>query len=383
MSDVKIQIGQYIQQPQGYKAFIPAAFPSSFANANLSNETLEWLNKSLFSLGKLDGISQLLPDLDFFLLMYLRKEATFSSEIEGTQATMIDAIRRDVADEKTLPKDVINIVKYVDALNRGLDRIPNLPLSTRLIKELHAIVLKDTADEFGKTPGEYRTTQNWVGGATLVTARFVPPPASEIDRCISDLEKFMHSTVQYSPLIKAALIHAQFETIHPFLDGNGRVGRLLIPLYLCHAGLLEKPVLYLSVYLKKHRKQYFDHLTDYHDRGLIDPWLTFFLRGIYQVSESAIETARGINKLREQDLVKVDSLPTKRVHSAKKLYRQLFTNPIVTVAQVTIWTELSRPAANELVSEFVRLGILHQREGKAYGREFEYKDYLKLFTGEL
>lgn len=383
MSNVKIQVGQYIQQREGYKPFVPNPFPPSFSSFDLSNETQEWLNKSLFSLGKLDGISQLLPDLDFFLLMYVRKEAAFSSEIEGTQATMIDVIRQDIADEKSLPKDVINIVKYIDALNKGIDRISTLPLSSRLIKEIHSIILKDTPDEFGKTPGEYRTTQNWVGGATLETAKFIPPPATEISRCISDIEKYIHTPSPYSSLIKAAMMHAQFETIHPFLDGNGRVGRLLIPLYLCHAGLLEKPVLYLSVYLKKHRKQYFDHLTDYHDRGLIDPWLSFFLRGIHEVAESATETARGINKLREQDQVKVDSLPTKRASSAKRLYKELFTHPIVTVAQATSWTKLSRQAANELVSEFVRLEILQQRDGKAYGREFEYTNYLKLFTDEL
>ncbi len=383
-SDVKFRVGQYVHQPGGYRAYLPDSFPPGFSVSGLSEETQTSLNQALYSLGKLDGISQLLPDLDFFLLMYLRKEAAFSSEIEGTQATMIDAIRREFIDEKSLPKDVMNIVKYVEALNKSLNKISKLPIATRFIKEAHALILKDTPDEFGKTPGEFRTTQNWVGGATLATARFVPPPAAEINHCMYDLENYIHAEPTYSPLIKIALIHAQFETIHPFLDGNGRVGRLLVPIYLCFTGLLEKPVLYLSVYLKKHRQEYFDHLTDYHDRGLIDPWLNFFLKGVCQVAESATQTARDINKLRENDQAAVSSLPAKRLKSANKLYRKLFTAPIITVAQVEGLTGLSRPSANGLVDEFVRLGILSQRDKeRSYGREFEYKSYLSLFTAEF
>lgn len=375
-----ITIGNYVRQPTGYSAFIPETFPPQLPLNQFSNETLVALDKASHAVGKLDGITQLLPDLDFFLYMYVRKEATYSSEIEGTQATMIDAIRKEVIDDESMPRDVMNIIKYIEALNQSIQKIKRIPISSRFIKEIHKTILEGTPDAPGKTPGEYRTTQNWVDGATIETARFIPPPAHEINRCMSELERFVHAGADYSPLIKAAMLHAQFETIHPFLDGNGRTGRLLIPVYLCHAGLLEKPVLYISVYLKKNRELYFNHLTDYHDRGLIDPWIKFFLHGICEVAESAVETASGINGLRKRDELKLKRLSPKRRVSADKLYPQLFTFPIVTVGNVEGLTGLSRPAANALVKEFVRLKILYQRGPGAYAREFGYRDYLNLFT---
>jgi cell filamentation protein, protein adenylyltransferase len=383
-NDVKFSIGHYVQQSGDYKAFIPASFPLDISTSSLSDKTQESLNRALYSIGKLDGITQLLPNQDFFLLMYIRKEAAFSSEIEGTKATMIDALRHDVVDDKSVPCDVVNIIKYVQALNESMERKRTLPISSRFIRDAHRTILEGTPDEYGKTPGEFRHSQNWVGGATIETARFVPPPAQEISRCMSELENYIHTPHNYSPLIKVALVHAQFETVHPFLDGNGRVGRLLIPIYLCHAGLLEKPLLYLSVYLKKHREQYFNHLTDYHDRGLIDTWLKFFFDGVHLVAESATSTARSINELRKIDEEKIKTLAPKRFRSADKLYHALFKAPIMTVAQVETWTGLSRPAANALVQEFIQLGILQQRDKqKSYGREFEYAKYLSLFTGEL
>lgn len=373
-------LGKYVQQPNDFKAFIPEVFPPAIQLGGLSNETLFMLDKASLAIGKLDGITQLLPDLGFFLYMYVRKEAAYSSEIEGTQATMIDAIRKEAVENTQLPRDVANIIKYIEALNEGMLRVDKLPFSTRLIKELHQTILEGTPDAPGKTPGSFRTTQNWVGGATIDTAQYIPPPASEISRCMSDLEKYVHSSSTYSELIKVAILHAQFETIHPFLDGNGRTGRLLIPIYLCQSGVLDKPVLYLSAYFKKNRDTYFDHLTDYHDRGLIDSWLKFFLQGICEVANSAAQTASSINKLRREDSEKIAALSFKRRVSADKLYPQLFRYPIVTVAFVEKKTGLSRPAANALVKDFVTLGVLHQRGTGNYAREFEYKAYLSLFT---
>jgi Fic family protein len=379
---IDIKIGHYVQQSQGYKAFIPDSFPPEISLNQLSNETLDILNKASLAVGKLDGITELLPDLDFFLLMYVRKEAAYSSEIEGTQATMIDAIRREVVDDPLLPRDYINIVKYVEALNESMTRIKALPISSRFIREVHQTILDGTPDGAGKTPGQFRTTQNWVGGATIDTALYIPPPADALTSCMSDLDNYVHAKSAYSPLIKAALLHAQFETVHPFLDGNGRTGRLMIPVYLCHVGLLDKPVLYLSAYLKKNRKIYFDHLTDYHDRGLIDPWLRFFLTGIHEVAESAVATAGSIHKLREGDEEKIRSFTPKRRSSAEKLYQQLFTTPIVTIPYVEKVTGLSRPAANALVKDMVAMKILKQRGTGKYAREFSYEDYLKLFTSQ-
>jgi Fic family protein len=373
-------IGRYVTQPTGYRAFIPESFPPAVELNKLSNETLSLLVQASSAVSKLDGITEVLPDLDFFLLMYVRKEAALSSEIEGTQATMIDAIRREVVDDSQLPRDFINIIKYIEAINQSMTKIKQLPISSRFIKEVHKTILEGTPDAAGKTPGEFRTTQNWVGGATIETALYIPPPASELSRCMSDLDNYVHADSQYSPLIKAALLHAQFETVHPFLDGNGRAGRLMIPVYLCNVGLLDKPVLYLSAYLKKNRQVYFDHLTDYHDRGLVEPWLKFFFRGVCEVTESAIQTAKSIHKLRKEDEAKLRTLSPKRRVSAEKIYLHLFSSPIVTIAFVEKNTGLSRPAANALVQDLIRLKILDQRGSGKYAREFSYKQYLNLFT---
>lgn len=230
---------------------------------------------SLF-VGKLDGVTQLLPDIDLFIFMYARKEAALSSEIEGTKATMSDAIRAEVEMTSDLPPDVNRILHYIKAMNEGLRRLESLPLSNRLIREVHKTLLEGTGDEPGKTPGEFRTSQNWIGGASPSTARFVPPPVEEMKRALSEWEKFLHAESDLTPLIKTALMHAQFETIHPFLDGNGRVGRLLITFYLCHQGILERPVLYISEFFKKHREAYFDLLEAYHNKGDLEALGQFF-----------------------------------------------------------------------------------------------------------
>lgn len=377
-----MKIGQFIQEPQGYKAFIPGPFP--FEEMPVFLQLTQMLHaRAALAVGKLDGITQLLPDLDLFIFMYARKEAALSSEIEGTQATMSDAIRAEIEITKDLPKDVDRILHYIDAMNQGLRRLESLPLSLRLIQEVHKTLLEGTGDAPGKTPGEFRRTQNWIGGGSPATARFVPPPVHEMNRTLDDFEKFLHADIGIPALIKTALMHAQFETIHPFLDGNGRVGRLLVTFYLCQQGILERPVLYLSAFFKKNREAYFDLLEGYHNKGEIIPWINFFLEGVATVADQAVATSRAITVLREKDMAKIIALGGSRAKNGLTVLRGLYKLPIVNVRKVEEWTGLSRPAANTLVSELVRIGILVQRDRlTTYGRDFEYKKYLELFTNE-
>jgi len=377
-----MKLGEFIQQPEGFRAFIPGKFPPA-APFEFSKLTEQLHARAAFTVGKLDGVTQLLPDVDLFIFMYARKEAALSSEIEGTKATMSDAIRAEVEMTSDLPKDVDRILHYIKAMSQGLRRLESLPLSNRLIREVHKTLLEGTGDAPGKTPGEFRITQNWIGGASPATARFVPPPAGEMKRALSDWENFMHEKDNLTPLIKTALMHAQFETIHPFLDGNGRVGRLLITFYLCHQSILERPVLYISEFFKKHREIYFDLLEGYHNRGEVEPWVNFFLEGVAHVAHGAVETAKKINVLREEDMARVHAIGGLRAKSGMVALRRLYELPIVNVRKIEDWTGLSRPAANGLVTTLVREGILEQRDRRTkYGRDFEYKRYLKLFTDE-
>lgn len=362
-----MKIGNFIQQTGGFKSFVPEKIHT----------------KASFMLGKLDGITNLLPDLDFFIFMYVRKEAALSAQIEGTKATMIDAIEAETELTADLPADVSDILHYIDAMNYGLKKLEKIPLSLRLIKEVHKVLLTGARIDHFADPGNFRTSQNWIGGGSPATARFVPPPPGEIIRAMGDIEMFMHHDNDMSVLIKAALIHAQFESIHPFLDGNGRTGRLLMTFYLCQQGVLERPVLYLSEFFKRNREAYFELLNGYHNKGEVEPWIEFFLEGVADVAEKAVTVSKLINILREEDMAKASSLGGKRVKSAIILLRNLYSLPIVDAKKVEKWTGLSRPSANALIKEFVRLGILEQRDKKAtYARRFEYKRYLRMFTSE-
>lgn len=377
-----MKIGNLVKQPTGYTAFIPGRFPPARPIV-LNSKTQNLHAKAALMVGKLDGITQLLPDLDFFIFMYIRKEASRSSEIEGTKATMVDVMKTEAELENKLPEDVDRIMHYIKAMNYGLRRIESLPLSLRFIKEAHKVLLEGTIDASGKTPGEFRTSQNWIGGGSPSTASFVPPPPTEMKESLGELEKFLHSEDEYPPLIKAALVHAQFETIHPFLDGNGRTGRLLTTFYLCKLGILERPVLYLSEYFLNNKKAYYDSLNTYHSEdGDISVLLDFFLDGVAIIATEAIEVSKKINKLRQEDTVKIQSLG-RRAKSGMTLLENLYKLPIISVRKVEEWTGLSRPQANELVQKFIELGVLGQRDASVqYGREFRYKDYLKLFTEE-
>lgn len=377
-----MKIGELVQQPTGYKAFTPDKFPP-VERITLSSKTQQLHAKAVLMLGKLDGITQLLPDLHFFIFMYIRKEAARSSEIEGTQATIIDVIKSEAQIESRFPEDVDRILHYIKAMEYGLKRIESLPLSLRFIREIHKVLIEDTMDALGKTPGEFRTTQNWIGGGSPTTAKFVPPTPSEMLRCLDDFEKFLYSKVDYPPLIKAALAHAQFETIHPFLDGNGRTGRLLTTFYLCKLGILERPVLYLSEYFLNNKESYYDSLHTYHQEDAdVSGWLNFFLDGVAIIAIEAIETSKKINILRQKDIIKIQSLG-RRAKIGMTVLENLYKLPITNVRKVEEWTGLSRPQANDLVKKLVELQILDQRDKNIeYAREFWYKKYIDLFVSK-
>ena len=362
-------LGNFVQQPQGYKAFIPGKFPPK--EMLVFSPTVHLTNdRATLALGKLDGIAQLIPDIDYFLSTYIQKEAAVSSNIEGTKATMHDALRADIGMTEYIPEDVENIFSYINAINHGVAAVQDSPLTLRIIRQVHEKMMKNTREGIGKTPGEIRKTQNWIGGTRPENALFVPPPAHELPRALSDIEKFLNLPQPYSPLIKAALLHAQFETVHPFLDGNGRTGRLLVTLQLHHDKVLEYPVLYLSEYFKRHRDTYFDRLSDYHNKEKIEEWVLFFLEGVTTIAEEAIQVSKKLIDLRERDMEKVNALGGKQAKTALMLLKGLYSSPIIDVARAEKITGLSRPAANALVKKFVDIGILYQSGSADYGRVF-------------
>ena len=370
-------IGKFIQQPAGYQSFVPDRFPEDLGFA-LTTKTILANDAATLAVGKLDGLAQLVPDIDFFTLMYKAKEATLSSNIEGTKATMHDYLKAQADIVRDVPKDVTDIINYLDALKHGLENLDSLPLASRLVLEMHAKLLAEPGDS-RYTPGEFRRSQNWIGGTRPETADYVPPPHTELDRCLKDFDDFINeSSLPYPPLVKIALAHAQFETIHPFLDGNGRLGRLLITLQLCHDGLLDRPSFYMSEYLKRHRQVYFQKLTEYR-QGQINNWLEFFLEGVQEVSESASITAKRLVGLRESNHGLAHSLG-RQAPSALKLLRGLYHQPIVSATQVAQMTNLTRQAAYGLIRRFTDLGILHKAgESKKRASEFVHRDYVRIF----
>lgn len=376
-----MRTGTYTNQLSGglrYKAFMPNRLPFE---VNIDPELQTLLSKADLALGRLDGVADILPKdiIDFFILMYVRKEATLSSQIEGTQATFVDVLKAEAKiEDLETHKDVDEILNYISAMNHGLERLDQIPLSSRLIREIHKILLRGVRGEW-KTPGEFRTSQNWIGGADLQTAKFIPPPHFEVVPLMGNLEEYMHDNSLMPILIKTGLIHAQFETIHPFLDGNGRIGRLLITFYLCQQGVLRKQLLYLSAFFKEHRQDYYERLNQYRKDDAIEEWLKLFMEGIIETSEKAVETARKIIKLRDNHLNKVAGMG-KSAERGIKLLDVLYRTPLVRVKDVERLISLSNPNALILVERFVNLGILHELTGQKRNRVFSYQDYVNLFT---
>jgi Fic family protein len=373
--------GRYIQQPAGYRAFVPAPLPPVPAIA-IQGKLAEQLSQADRALGRLDGSVLTLPNPDLFVFMYVRKEAVLSSQIEGTQSSLQDLLAAEAQlFDIDLPRDVDEVLNYVRAMNHGLARLSELPVSVRLIRAIHAELMRDVRG--GRLqPGELRTTQNWIGpgGCTLANATFVPPPPHLVAEALGDLEKFLHADDELPPLVKIALAHVQFETIHPFLDGNGRVGRLLITFLLTECGALHKPVLYLSHYFKQHRQAYYDHLQAVRDRGAWEDWLAFFLRGVIGVAAEAADTARRILQLREQHRTAITQRLGRAAGNGHKVLESLFDRPIVSVNDVQGMTGTTYAAANALVSRLVDVGVLHEMTGFARNRRFRYSPYIALFN---
>ncbi len=375
----KVKIGELKQQKEGFKAFIPASFPIE-GDFKFSHAIERKNDNATRLLGKLDGITQLLPDMDFFLFMYIRKDATSSSQIEGTRATMIDAIEAEAKIETDLPDDVDDILHYIKALNYGLKRLKDFPFVLRFLRELHKELMTRARKTQFADPGEFRKTQNWIGGTRPDNAHFVPPPVLEMRRALNDLEKFINQKNEILSLIKAGLAHAQFETIHPFLDGNGRTGRMLISFYLWKEQLLERPVLFLSSFFKKYQKIYYDRLDRYHD-GDVEAWIDFFLDGVTEIANEAIGTVLTITKLREKDTLKIQSLSKRASESAVLVLPQLYKMPIINVAKIQEWTGFTRAGSQNLINRFVELSILRVRdEKKTYGKSYIYKEYVDIFS---
>lgn len=375
-------IGKLRQQPEGFKAFIPLPFPPS-SGVILSRQLSTKHTEAIRLLGKLDGIAELLPDKNYFLEMFVRKDASSSSQIEGTQATMMDAIEaKNVERGGGLPADVEDILRYIDALNYGLKRAEDFPLNLRLIRELHEKLMAGARSTHNPYPGEFRRSQNWIGGTRPSNARFVPPPVYEMHQSLGQLEKFIHAEDDFMPLVKAALLHAQFETIHPFADGNGRTGRMLVTMYLWHEKLLDMPLLYLSAYFKKHQEVYYERLEAYHaEPSQVNEWIEFFIEGIIEIAKSAIRTCQGITALREVDMRKAQGLGKVAAPTAVLVLRNLYGLPTVGVADIVKWTGFSRPGAYKVIERLVTLNILVPRnEEVTYGQKYVYKNYLDLFS---
>src|SRR3989344_2832991 len=370
--------GKYINQLKDdarYKAFVPDALPFKI---EVDEDLQSLLSKADLALGRLDGIAETLPDVDFFILMYIRKEATLSSQVEGTQATFADVLNAEAKiEDLEIRKDVDEILNYIDAMNYGLKRLKTFPLSLRLIKEIHKILLRGVRGEY-KEPGEFKKSQNWVGGTTIERASFVPCPPQEVMSALYNMEKFLHNNSRFPVLIKTGLIHSQFENIHPFLDGNGRIGRLLITFYLCQQKALDKPLLYLSEFFKKYRQEYYDRLNAVHEKDDIESWLKFFLEGIAVTANQAVDTSKKIIKLKDQDTKKILSLG-RSASKATLVFNSLFHTPTLTVKAVEKITGLKNPNALLLVSKMIKMGILKEITGRKRNKVFRYQNYVNLF----
>jgi Fic family protein len=369
--------GRYINQLTGYRAFIPAPLPPEPPLA-ISPVELGLLSEADQALGRLDGVASILPNPSLFVAMYVRREAVLSSQIEGTQSTLDDVLTYELEGESSdLPVDVHEVVNYVRAMYRGLARLSELPVSLRLIREIHAELLA-TGRGAERQPGEFRTSQNWIGpeGGTLATARFVPPPPHEMNQALDNLEKYLHAPSPWPHLIDLAMVHAQFETIHPFLDGNGRVGRLLVTFMLVQRQVLRQPLLYLSYYLRLHRTEYYDRLTAIREQGDWEGWIRFFLDGVRVTASEATHTAARIIALQEHHRHRVADLGT----NALKLLDHLFQQPLVNINAVRTLLDVSFPTAAKLVSSFEELGILSEVTGFKRNRVYRYDEYLGLFS---
>ncbi|HNT08335.1 MAG: Fic/DOC family protein [Euryarchaeota archaeon ADurb.Bin009] len=369
--------GIFIRQEGGYDAFIPHPLPPG--DLALDEGLLYLLSKADGALARLDGVTQVLPNPDLFVAMYIKKEALLSSQIEGTQASLQGILEFEA---HIRPRDDINeiqeVLNYIKALHHGIEKLGFSPLSLDLMNEIHRFLIQGTRGSH-KLPGRLRHVQNWIGlsGGTIQDAVFVPPPPERVPDLMKDLERFIQNNDKTPTLIKTALIHAQLETIHPYLDGNGRMGRLMITFYLCSRGVLARPLLYLSYYLKRNREEYYTLLNGIRYQGNWEAWLEFFLRGVIEVSNNSIETAKRIIQLKETLIEKLLENNIGGVY-AVKLIDTLFDHPIITIGQAMEELRISRQAATKLVGRFEDIGILEEITGKERYKQYMFVDYVRI-----
>ena len=377
------ETGQYIicsVSGERYQAFVPSRLPP---NPSLNMDALgDLLAEASAALGRLDGLAGFLPDISLFIYMYVRKEAVLSSWIEGTRSMLSDLLLYENKQAPGVPlEDVREVSNYVAGLNHGLERIRGgFPLCLRLLREIHTILLASGRSNT-RLPGEFRSSQNWIGGSRPGNARFVPPPPEYLNETLGALEKFLHEQSRMPVLIKAALAHVQFETIHPFLDGNGRIGRLMITLLLCAQGALKAPTLYLSLYFKTQRFDYYDQLQRVRETGDWEEWLRFFLIGIIETAGQGVATARSILDLFERDRTRLES--SSRVSPALlKVFTDLQRRPLTSGKNLAAQTELTAPTVNAALKKLAEIGVIEEITGKRRDRIFAYKEYLALLQQE-
>jgi Fic family protein len=386
MSGLKRKTGHYVSSIAGgenVRAYVPDPLPPD--PPIQIHELLSRLSAADHAIGRLDGISILLPDKNLFLYMYVRKEAVLSSQIEGTQSTLDDLLLFETLAEAGKPiDDIREVSNYVDAMMHGLERLSTLPLSLRLIREMHEKLLQSGRGQ-AKNPGEFRRSQNWIGGTRPGRATFVPPPHEQVMPALGALEKFIHdNTSDLPPLVKAGLIHVQFETIHPFLDGNGRLGRLLITLFLCSQKVLQQPLLYLSLYFKTKRADYYRLLQEVREDGAWEAWLDFFLDGVAQTANAAFSAATRIHALIRKDRERIGT-EADRASSVLRVHEVMQTSPFLTAPQAGAKTSLTKPTVNAAFEQLQRLGIVREITNRQRGRVYAYTAYLALLNegGEL
>jgi Fic family protein len=371
--------GKKTIQPTGYKAFIPANLPP-IPSITLKDGLQHLLTDANIAIGKLDTMGFIVPNLNHTISMYVRKEALLSSQIEGTQASLEDIFEYESKIPLKNIHDVKEVVNYIKALNHGMKRLDEFPMSIRLIKEIHEILLHETRGS-NRTPGEFRKTQNWIGslGSTLANASFIPPPPQEMFENMSSLEKYLHKESELPLLINCSLIHYQFETIHPFLDGNGRLGRLLITFYLYWKKSLQHPILYLSYFFKLHRQEYYDRLNLVRENGDYEQWITFFLKGIIWTSESALLTIKNILSLKEHHK---NILISKKISSpfAIALLDYLFEKPHVSINEVSKYLNISFQSAKTIIAQFVKIEILKEITGKKRDKRYSFWEYIAILS---
>lgn len=370
--------GKYIENMTGealYKSFRPSALPPE-PPLVIDERLLKLLVDANKQLAQLDTASQLIPNIELFVSMYVRKEALMSSQIEGTQCTLEDIL--DPQLDASVNADVSDVINYVKAAKFALERLKTLPICSRLLRETHAVLMEGVRGQ-EKSPGEFRRSQNWIGpaGSSLKNARYIPPNVEDMEIAMSDLEKYINESDRYDPLIQAALIHYQFETIHPFLDGNGRMGRLLILLYLMEKNLLSKPVIYVSYFLKMNQIEYYDRISEVRRNGNYEQWVGFFLEAVGSAARDTLESVRQLSTLHEENISRLPK-SNRRRDNVRELFDYLEQHPIIEIKQTAADLEVSYNTASAAVKKLMELGILKETTNAARNRVFAYEEYLEI-----